>query len=321
MFNKNKRKIDSRIRFQNSRFKQRLREARGYKRPVRSRPLGAGEIFLFKIGLGSWFSRLITLLVFLLLIYLVFIPNVFFVKHIIINDTHTDDKPTIETLVNSYLSKKLPWPQKNLVLLSKAGLKNFLLENDQKILNINSINKRFPSTLVLDITPRVDQFVIQTASSTGFSVSGDGLITSEVSLNASGTLPNGLTSIKLDNSEGLIIGHQAFSQTEVDFLNQMQTQLAGIAKLPVAYYELSGLQIPDLTVYFKNGFKIMLSLDSDVAQTLGHLKLLFSQFADSDINKLFYIDMRFGNNGYVCYKGTACVQDINLPASSTTPAN
>jgi len=312
---------DSRIRFQNTRFKHRLSEARGYKRPVRSKPTGAGEIFLSKIGLGSWLSRLLTLLVFLLLIYLVFIPNIFFIKHIAVNGAQTTDKPAIEALVNSYLSKKLPWPQKNLVLLSKTGLKNFLLRNDQKILSVDSVDKKFPSTLVLGVTPTVDQFIIQTASSTYFSVSSDGLVTSEVSLNASGTLPGALAFIKLDNKDGLVIGNKAFSQTGIDFLKQAQNQLPGIAKSAIDYYELSGLRTPDLTVYFKGGFKIMLGLNSDAAQILNRLKLLFSQFADSDIKKLYYVDMRFGNNGYVCYKGTACVQDTNLPAASTTPTN
>jgi hypothetical protein len=288
---------------------------------VRSKPTGTGEIFLSKIGLGSWLSRSVTLLIFLLLIYLVFIPNVFFVKHITINDAQISDKPAIEALVNSYLSKKLPWPQRNLVLLSKAGLKNFLLKNDQKILGIESINKKLPSTLVLSITPRVDRFIIQTANGTYFSVSSDGLLTNEVFPDASGTLPSNLTPIKLDDNDGVIVGNKAFNQTGVNFLNQIQNQFPEIVKSATDYYELSGLQTPDLTIYLKTGLKIKLALNSDAAQTLNHLRLLFSQFTDSDIKKLYYIDMRFGDNGYVCYKGTACVQEISLPAASTTPAN
>jgi hypothetical protein len=317
----NKRKIDSKIRFQNSRFKHRLSEARGYKRPLRNRPVSKGEFFLSKIGLGSWFSRFATLLVFLLLIYLVFVPNVFFVKQTMVNISQGDDKSTVENLVNSYLSKKLPWPQKNLILLSKAGLKEFLLKNDQKILAVNSISKKFPSTLILNISPRLDEFAVETASGTDFSIANDGLTTGEIYPDASGTLPSALTSVKLDNSDGLIIGHQAFSQNQINFLNLVQNQLPEIAKSSVDYFELAGLQIPDLTVYFKSGFKIILGLNSDSTQTLSRLKLLFSQLASTDIGKLYYIDMRFGDSGYVCYKGTPCVQNINLPSSiaSTTP--
>jgi hypothetical protein len=316
----NKKKIDSKIRFQNSRFKNRLSRARGYKRQIRTRPAGRGGIFLSKIGLDSWFSRFATLLVFLFLIWLVFIPNIFFVKQIIINTSQSGDRPVIQALTDAYLSKKLPWPQKNLILLSKSGLSNFLQKNDEKILKVSGINKKFPSTLIVSITPRIDQFLIQTASSTYFSVANDGLDTAEVFPDASGTLPSNLTLVKLDNSDGLIIGRQAFSQSQVDFLNQLQQQLPGIVKSPINYYELDSLNTPDLTVYFKGGFKIMVSLNADTAATLNHLSLLFSQFAAADIQKLDYIDMRFGDNGYVCDKGLPCVQNLNLP-NNNAPVN
>ena len=120
---------DSRIRFQNSWFRHKLEQARGYKRAKRITPMGSGGILLSKIGLGSWFSRFATLLVFLILIYLVFIPNVFFVKNISVNGSQDDENAVIKNLANSYLSKTLPWPQKNLILLSKNGLKNFLIKN------------------------------------------------------------------------------------------------------------------------------------------------------------------------------------------------
>jgi len=317
MFGK-KKKINSKIRFQNSRFKNRLSRARTYKRQIHVRPSGRGEIFLSKIGLSSWFSRFATLLVFIFLIYLVFIPNIFFVKQVIINTTQTADKPAIQALTNSYLSKRLPWPQKNLILLSKKGLSDFLLKNDQKILKVSGINKKFPSTLVIAITPRVDQFLIQTASSTNFSVANDGLVTGEVFADASGALPGNLTLVKLDNSDGLIIGHKVFSQSQTDFLNQLQQQLPGIVKLPINYYGLDSLNTPDLTVYFKGGFKIMISLNADTAATLNHLSLLFSQFSAADAQKLYYVDMRFGDNGYVCDKGTACVQSVILPNNNAS---
>jgi hypothetical protein len=318
MFGKTKRQPDSRVRFQNSRFKHRLSEARSYKRRIRNKPFSGGEVFLSKIGLESWFSRFATLLVFLLLIYLVFIPNIFFVDNLIINTPQPADLPVLQNLVNSYLSKKLPLPEKNLVFLSKNGLKNFLLKNDQKILAVNGINKQFPSTLIINITPRVDQFLIQTASSTDFSVANDGLVTDEVFLGASETLPSDLTSIKLDNSDGLIIGRQALNQSQVDFLNLLKAQLPDIAKSPINYFELSDLQTPDLTVYMKSGFKILISLNSDSTQTLNRLRLLFSQFTGYDVAQLSYIDVRFGDNGYTCDKGAPCVQDISIPTTTAS---
>lgn len=320
MFKRNK-KTDSRIRFQNSRFRHKLQRARGYKRITRTLPAGKGEIFLSKIGLGSWLSRFGTLAVFLFLIYLVFIPNIFFIKHINIIPAQTDDKQSIQTLANSYLDKRLPWPQKNLILLSTNGLKDFLLKNDQKILTVNKIDKTFPSTLNIDVTPRVDQFAILTGTSTAFSISIDGLVTSQIFLSASGTLPSGLILIKLDNTDGLQIGHNAFSGAQTDYLNGIFNQIPGIIKSPVANFGISSLAAPDITAYAQNGFKLLLPFNSGAEQVLSHLKLLFSQFPAADIPKLFYVDMRFGDKGYVCYKGTPCVNQIILPnnAASSTP--
>ena len=315
----NKKKIDSKIRFQNSRFKSRLRQAREYKRPARIMPRTSTEVFLSKIGLGSWPSRFITILVFLLLVYLIFIPNFIFVRHISINGVGASDSAGVESLTNSFLSQSLPWPQKNLVLLSKNKLKDYLLKNDQRVFTVNSINKKLPSTLVINITPRVDQFLISTASSTYFTVSNDGLITSELFLGASGTLPSNLPSIKLNDGGGLVLRHQALSPGQINIINQLSGQLPEIAKFGVSYFQMPNLESPDLAVYTKGGSKFMFSLSPDITQTLNRLKLMLSQISGPYLQKIYYVDMRFGSNGYICYKGTPCAQNTNLQDAAGTP--
>jgi hypothetical protein len=120
----------------------------------------------------------------------------------------------------------------------------------------------------------------------------------------------------------LIIGNRAFSQSQIDFLNQIMSQLPQIIKSPVNYFELESLQTPDMAVYSKAGPKIFLLLNSDTNQILSRLEVLLSQFPNGTKN-LYYIDMRFGANGYVCYAGTACAQKTVIPNtySSTTPTN
>jgi cell division septal protein FtsQ len=318
-----KKKTDSRVRFQNSRFKNQLKQAREYKRIGRTSPRTSAEVFLSKLGLGSWLSRFATLLVFLLLIYLVFIPNIFFVKHTVINSSQSSDIPGIESLTSSFLDQKLPRPQKNLVLLSKGKLSEYLQKNDQEILKVTSVQKKFPSTLIINVEPRVDQFLIATASSSYFSVSNDGLITSQVFPDASGSLPSNLTSIKLDSSDGLLIGHPIFTQSQIDVLNQVNSQLMDAANSPVDYYELSSLDSQDFTTFVKSGLKIKFSFNSDITEELSRLKLLLLQYSASDQKTLYYIDMRFGDNGYVCSKGQPCTNETVEPniVSTSTPVN
>jgi cell division septal protein FtsQ len=319
MFNKNKNKIDSRIRFQNSRFTRKLESARTYKRTTRILPKNSREIFLAKIGLSSLLAKIATGLGLAALIYLVYIPNFLFIKHIEVNGGDQETKNTVVNISNSYLGKKLPWPQQNILLLSKDKLKKYVAENDQKILTIDKITKHFPNSLIINITPRVDNFLIQAPSSTDFTISNDGIITSEFIANASTTLPSLPILIKLDSGDGLIVGQQAISKNKIAFINDTNIKLPAIIKSPLDYYKFSNLQSNDLTVYSKLGFKVLLDTNSDFTETLNRLRLLFSQFSDVELKKLYYVDMRFEGKSYVCEKANACVKDINLsPQTNAT---
>jgi len=317
----NKKKLDSKIRFQNSRFRQQLKRARGYKRTVSHSPQTDRNKFLSRIGLGSWAARVACLAVFLLLIYLVFVPNIFFIKQTTLNGANTASYQDAANLIQSYLNKKNPWPQKNLILLSKNGLKKFLLQNDRQILSVDNISKQFPSTLIVKIIPRIDMFAVQTASSSFFSISNDGIITNELIPNASGTLPSGLTLIKLTSNPSLNLGDKVLAQGSVNFINALQNQLPAIIKSPIDHYELEDFQNLALTVYAKTGFVLKIDLAADPAVTLQRINLLFSQFASGDIKKLAYVDMRFKDRGYVCYLGTPCAEPAVIPQSTSTPAN
>ncbi len=314
----NKKKTDSKVRFQNRGFRRQLRKARNYKRPLRKLPETRWQLFLSKIGLGSWLSRILTSAVFFALVYVVFIPNVFFVKQISINGASQDVYGDIYNITNSYLSRETPWPQRNLLLLSESGLKSYLLGNDQKILNVTRISKKFPSALVIDVTARVNEFVVQTASSTNYALSSDGLVTGEIQTDASGTLPTGLILIKLTDDNNVSVGSNPLPKSSLDYISGIQGSLPGVAGSTVNYYEMSDLSSPDLDAYLKNGLLLKLSLSSDLNQTLGRLKLLLSQFSPAELRSLHYVDMRFADRAYVCYQGAPCAQNITVPQSSAT---
>ncbi len=319
---KNKRKTDYQVRFQDPKFRQKLQQARTYKRFKKSLPLTEAGVVLSKIGLGSWTSRIGTLLGFFVLIYLVFIPNLFFVKHLEISGASPGSLSDIEQITNSYLNKKTPWPQKNLLLLSKSKLADYLIKNDQKILSIDSINKNFPNSLVINISPRIDKFVVTASGSPEFySISNDGIITGVLTPSASGTLPSGLISVKLTGGEDLYPGKNALSKDRVNFFIQLQNRLPAIAKSPVDYFELIDFQSQNLSVYTKSGFRLLFDLNSDLNKTLSRLQLLFSQYSDADIKNLSYVDMRFEGRGYICNIKAPCSVPKIIPniESTSTP--
>jgi len=321
MFNKNKKKTDSKIRFQNPRFRKQLQSAREYKRSPRQLPKTPSGVFLAKIGLGSWISRSITGLVFLLVIYVVFIPNFFFVKQTTVNDSDASGKPGVQNLVQSFINKDIPWPQKNLLLTSKSKLKNFLLQNDKQVLSVDSITKKLPSTLIVSVTPRIDEFEVLTASSTVFSVSNDGLVTGELLPNASGTLPTLSYLIKLTDVGNLDLGQSAFNNDKINFIESLGSKLPAVVKSQVGYYEISDLVSPYLNVYMSGGLELKFDSTSDINQSLDRLNLLLSQLSPGAIKTLYYVDMRFEGRGYVCYQKTPCANNAPIPnvPATTTP--
>src|SRR3954465_9310884 len=104
---KNKKKVDSRIRFQHSSFKKKLQNARVYKRSQVSLPHTKGGAFFSKVGLNSNFSKFFALLILFFLVYLIYIPNFLFIKNISVNANGTNESKILKD-VNIFLEKKLP---------------------------------------------------------------------------------------------------------------------------------------------------------------------------------------------------------------------
>lgn len=238
-----KRKLDTRVRWQRPNFRRQLQQARSYKRHARTIPQTPWGVFLSSIGLGGWLSRGLILLILILLIYLVYLPNFLFIQSVQISGAAGDDLASVKNTVEHFLNKKLPWPQNNLLLLSKSKLANYLLTNNKKVLGINSISKDFPDTLKLIITSRTDKFLLQTPQGT-YNLANDGLVTSVAMPDASGTLPSGLTIIKLNGDDAVAVNQPALPVEEAKFLNVLLDQVPAITKSPIDHMELAGLQLP-----------------------------------------------------------------------------
>jgi len=250
----------------------------------------------------------------------VYVPNIFFVKNINVVGVEAEAKANLLNSVSSFLKQKLPWPQQNLILLSKENLKNHILKNNSQIMEVVSIKRDFPNSLEVGVLPRVDQLVLQTKNAT-YVVSNDGQVTKQLDVYASSSAPN-LALLKVDEEKNLAQGQQVMSMEKVNFISIANRSFAKIVNSKSAYFEATNLQTPEITVYFENNVKLFLDLNSDVHDALSRLKLLASNLSDADFSRLFYIDLRYKNKGYLCYKGTPCVADINLlNNASSTPAS
>jgi hypothetical protein len=98
------------------------------------------------------------------------------------------------------------------------------------------------------------------------------------------------------------------------------------------------LRPDDINIYVKKNipnyrgpapdFKVLIEGEQDMEDTLGKLTLLLNQMPPDRYTKLYYIDMRFENRGFICLVGTPCAQEkpvvpdpiVVPPPSSETPA-
>ena len=306
----------TKARYQNLVFKKRLKEASSFRRPVRRMPQNKWEFFLSKIGLGTWLSKAIALAIIFLGIYFIYIPNPLFVKNIAIIGLNNAQQQKLSRDIYSYLHQNKIWPQGNLLLLSKKKLQNWLLKKTE-IYKVNKIAKDFPNTLNLEVQPRLEKFLVEYGDKQ-FIVSNDGLILNEVQ--GTTTQNSLLEKIKLVTSSGLPAQPKLLPDDVVGEINLLQKNLPGIIGQQLAYmkYKADDYSLIAVTA---SDYKILFEVEQGFQENIDHLKLLFSQISPSDRSRLYSVDLRIKNRGYVCYKNTPCAAETVLNQASSTLQN
>ncbi len=147
MFNKTKRKIDPKIRFQQANFKQQLQTARGYKRTAR-KSLGRGSHSGKGMpSLKTWVITFTSLIFLAGMVYIVFLPNIFYIQHITVTGLPAEQQTEAQNIITTYLGQNSLINHQNLLFLSKARLTQTLLREDFNVYQVSAIHKRFPNSL------------------------------------------------------------------------------------------------------------------------------------------------------------------------------
>ncbi len=316
-------KIDPKIKYQNLAFKKRLQKAKNFKRSVRRFPETKWQIFLARCGLNSLTSKLVVFACFVVLIYTIYIPNFLEFKQIILEGSALNNKTEILSTVNSYLNSRHFWPQRNLLLLSKKGLADYLTKNNDSILRVTNVKRTFPNTLTIKIDPRLEQFLV-TAGQAKFIVSNDGLVLKKISpqdLTGTSTLYSNLIKINLSTDKDYGLYQNIASE---DWLNEVKDIKNGLTKQigsTPADFKITDFNDPDLIANMPAGYKILFDASSDMLQELNEYKVVWNNLSLDQKNRLYYIDLRIKNRGYVCYKNTECAKETIINPATTTPNN
>ncbi len=298
-------KLNPKVRFQKSDFRKQLQEARGYKRNQ-----AQAKFFRFfrEFSYLLWVTPVLLLV--LAVIYFLYVPNFLFFKSIDINGLSLEDKRQALNLVNDYFKISPIKNQKNFLLLSKSGLKDYLTKNDQNILSVLEIKKIFPNTLIIEVKPRTPGFLLNTPD-TQFLLSNDGIIQQSVSKAISSStipsLPN-LTVIDVLSTTTPQMSGKVLSQDSINSINDIKTLMPSNIHIQPTKFILTELNSSFITVTTNAGFLIKLNLNSNKTELLHQIELILNNMQDSQRKNLYYIDMRFQDRGFACFKGTFCAQ-------------
>lgn len=319
MFEK-KPKLDSKIRFQRSEFRKELQSARGYKRQAPKPPQGFWSTLLFKVGLGSLWFKIAFVAVVLALIYLAFIPNFLYIKTVNLSGLQPEQVPAAQTLVANYLKQNSLHFQRNIVFLSKSGLSNYLEKNSNDIQKVLSVRKLFPNGLMLNLQPRISQFVVN-LSGQDFLVSSDGFV-GEALVFSSSTPAEILNfpKISVQNGDQPDIGSKILNSETLSSIQKIQNTLLKDLQVPVDSFALNSATSTDIQVKLKPDAVIYFDLKQDTSVNLSQLKLLWQNLSDNQRKSLYYIDMRYEGRGFVCLKTSVCAQNsVPTQTATTTP--
>ena len=135
-----------------------------------------------------------------------------------------------------------------------------------------------------------------------------------------------------------MLGKPYFSEPLLQILAVIPEQVAEKISLRVHSVELVSVYVGpsstqmlpsrDIIVYTEKDpqgvyapFKIILDIQSNIAETFERLQLLLSQQSPDRLKNLSYIDMRFKQKGFICLENAPCAREslITLPITPPPP--
>lgn len=238
-FKKKKQKLDSKVRFQNRQFNQKLQEARTFKRSVKPIPDGEFSKFLKKIGLGSAWRQVGFALLVLIVLYLIYFPNFLTLKEIEIEGVRDSNSAEIEASIRDNISK-VPFynPQRNILFLSKTRLESILNEF-ATVDAVNSITKDFKNKRIrIVVTPKQEQFLVRSTDHT-FVLYNDGSLKTEADRSLWDTNQNThLIKVDVPAHINVVNAREFLFPETVSYLTKLEKELKGIVGSPLAFINI-----------------------------------------------------------------------------------
>lgn len=354
---KNKKKLSSKVKYQSSRFKNKLARARTYQRHP-----GGWSKFVRQLRSLRWSFRGWLLVVFACVfvcsaLYVVFYPNWFFVRGVAVVGARVALEQELQGQISRYLTQRRFFiPHKNLLFLSTEDLRAYVLAVNPDVWRIEEVRKRWPHSLIVRVVPRDPAFTVTTGEGVWL-VSNDGLTLPGTSEPVN-TLP--ITAVGLKNPE---LGKSYFSGNLLTTLMAVKKDFAALTGLPnptqavlkpvildtyvqgalgasnttspatqsVGAIEsqsskpvVSDLMPEEVLVQVPgsgqvSAFGVLLQVAGNFDEVFRQLQVLISKQSPDRLQHLSYIDMRFPGKAFICLQNTPCAQAVGTTPSMPTP--
>ena len=239
----NKNKFDKKIRFQKQNFQTQLKEARNYKRQSGEKSKSGLKNLFLKINQISVVKNIIFIFFLAGLVYIIYIPNFLYVKSVEISGLPQKQTEELAARINTFLDTKSLLPQKNLLLTSKKKL-DLLIKNDSSISEIQSIQKKWFSSLKISLLPRIASYELN-SNSKQYKLASDGFIMEEIiMLETASQTTTSLKKIFVLGAQNYQVGEKAAGLNELNKINLLKQEL-----LKISGYEVSQFSFDLLILY------------------------------------------------------------------------
>ncbi|MBU1039279.1 hypothetical protein KKC17_03615 [Patescibacteria group bacterium] len=243
----------------------------------------------------TWRKRLYYILpgLFIVLVAVIIHLPIFSIKNIIINGVPSQEaRNKIRLILNQEIAGRrwLLWPQSNIIFFDTSKARKLV---GQEFYSQDLFFKRhWPNVLKLNFRESLMIARWQTKNKV-YAVDQRGIIVQELKDQA--VLSTNLVLIREVGDKGYNLGDQVIDEQAIAFVDSFnkfwQENLSKI-KLDYVLLDLAGL--PTVQAYTADGWYVYLSVREDPLGQINSLKRLLAEKIKGDINRLLYVDVRFG---------------------------
>lgn len=310
IFSNHRRKLEPYRRFGGREFKEKLANAKNYKRSFgpKENPLSGffASTGLSKIGTLAGVAVLGTVF------YFVCVSHYFWAGEIRVSGASQVSADEISAVINNLSQKRFFLVPENSLLFLSPARANSILTKAEPVIESVKVKRTWPDKISFEITERTPALVLSSGG-TNYLIDDQGFVIKQVGPET--TLMEINDSVQEDIPVGSTLGGKL-----IPFVLSMQSQWPSKVQVPLSSAKIPGKGSTEVEFISAEGWSVFFSTDRPVTSQLANLSGLLAHQIGANRVKLAYVDLRLAKWAYFCLKDTPCQQTDQTQADSQTAA-